>query len=80
MTSCPRPAPTRLLAVLLLWIAAPSIASAQDAMELDLAFKNGQLQGRDSEGRWEGSTPQVRHRDTRHAHRRAEIKKRHVRR
>ena len=76
MTSCPRPAPTRLLAVLLLWIAAPSIASAQDAMELDLAFKNGQLPGHASDGKREGNTRQVRRRDTRDALGRVQMKKR----
>jgi hypothetical protein len=65
---------------LVLWLIAPSIASAQDVMELDLAFKNGQLQRHASEGRQEGSTPQVRRRDTRAAFGRIQVKKRHVRR
>jgi hypothetical protein len=49
-------------------------------MELDLAFKNGQLQGHASDGRQEGSAPQVRYRDTRNALGRVKVKKRHVRR
>jgi hypothetical protein len=42
MTVHPRLA-SMLLAAALTWLALPSAASAQDVMELDLAFKNGQL-------------------------------------
>jgi hypothetical protein len=35
--------PTLLAVAVSLWLAAPLAASAQDVMELDLAFKNGQL-------------------------------------
>jgi hypothetical protein len=63
MTFHARFAPTLSFAVLLLWLTAPSIASAQDAMELDLAFKNGQLQGHPSERRQEGNAPDQRRHD-----------------
>jgi len=65
---------------LVLWLTAASIASAQDVMELDLAFKNGLLQGHDSGARPEVDTHQLRRHDTRDALRRVEVKKRHVRR
>jgi hypothetical protein len=71
---------TPLFAALVLYLTAPSIVSAQDAMELDLAFKNGQLPGQASDGKPEGSAPQVRGHDTRDVQERAEMKKRHVRR
>jgi hypothetical protein len=51
MTFRARLAPPLLVAVPLLLLAASSIASAQDVMELDLAFKNGLLQENASTGR-----------------------------
>ena len=45
---------------ILLWLAPASIASAQDVMELDLAFKNGLLQGHPPEVREERRDVQVR--------------------
>jgi len=67
---------TPFFAALVLCLTAPSIASAQDAMELDLAFKNGQLPGHASDGKREGNTRQVRRRDTRDALGRVQMKKR----
>lgn len=67
---------TPLLAALVLYLTAPSIASAQDVMELDLAFKNGQLPGHASDGKREESTPQSRSHDTRDALGRVQVKKR----
>jgi hypothetical protein len=64
----------------LLWLSPASIASAQDVMELDLAFKNGQLQGHAPEGRQEGNELQGQRHDTREAHGRVEAKKRDARR
>jgi hypothetical protein len=63
----------------LLWLSPASIASAQDVMELDLAFKNGQLQGHAAEGRQEGNELQRQRRDTREGHERV-AKKRDARR
>jgi hypothetical protein len=44
MTLHLRPASTLATVAVLLWLAPASIASAQDAMELDLAFKNSMSQ------------------------------------
>jgi hypothetical protein len=71
-----RPALTPLFAALVLYLTAPAIASAQDVMQLDLAFKNGQLSGQASDGKREGSIPQPRRHDTRDALRRVQVKKR----
>ena len=38
-----RRAPTLPAVATLLWLAIPSVAGAQDVMELDLAFKSGRL-------------------------------------
>ena len=67
---------TPLFAALVLYLTASSIASAQDAMELDLAFKNGQLPSQASDGKREGGTPQVRRHETRDAWGRVQVKKR----
>jgi hypothetical protein len=67
---------TPLFATLVLYLTAPSIASAQDVMQLDLAFKNGQLPGQASDGKREGNMPQVRRYDTRDALGRVQMKKR----
>ena len=51
MTVHPRLVSTLLVGADLLWLAASNVAAAQDAMELDLAFKNGQLGTHIPEGR-----------------------------
>ena len=51
MTVQPRFASKFLGAAALMWLVLPSAASAQDVMELDLAFKNGQLGTHGSEAR-----------------------------
>jgi len=53
MTVHPRLGSTLLVGAALLWFAAPNVTAAQDAMELDLAFKNGQLGTHASEVRQE---------------------------
>ena len=58
MTFSARFASPLLVAASLLWLAALSVASAQDVMELDLAFKNGQLQRNATEERQAGSVLQ----------------------
>ena len=68
------------LGSLFLGTALTSIASAQDVMELDLAFKNGLLQGYGSEGTLDGRPPQEQRHDRRAAQGWVEAKMRRVRR
>jgi hypothetical protein len=75
MTFRARLAPALTVAATLFWFAAPLVASAQDVMELDLAFKNGQLQGHASEGRQEGRALQAQRHETRDALRHSGLKK-----
>lgn len=56
-----------LVVAVFLGTALTSIASAQDVMELDLAFKNGLLRGHGHEGKREGSLPEAQRHDTRAA-------------
>jgi hypothetical protein len=78
MTMHARSAPALPAIAILLWLAPASIASAQDVMELDLAFKNSLSQGHAPEVREERRDGQVRRHDTRGAQGRVEVKKRHV--
>lgn len=57
MTVHPRLVSMLLVGAALLWLAAPNVAAAEDVMELDLAFKNGQLGTRASEVRQERRDP-----------------------
>ena len=65
---------------LFLGMALTSTASAQDVMELDLAFKNGLLPGYGPDGTQDGRPPQEQRHDTRAAQGRVEAKKGRVRR
>ncbi|MGC1665947.1 MAG: hypothetical protein WA773_21680 [Bradyrhizobium sp.] len=65
---------------LFLGTALTSTASAQDVMELDLAFKSGLLQAQGPEGNQEGRPPQEQRHDTRAAQGWLEAKKHRVRR
>jgi hypothetical protein len=65
---------------ILLWLAPASIASAQDVMELDLAFKNSLSQKPSPELREERRDGQVRRHRARDAQELVEVKKRYVRR
>lgn len=62
----------------LLWLVTPSIESARDVMELDLAFKNGRLQGGIPARRLEERPPQEQRQGARDAEVRVEMRKRHV--
>jgi len=73
-------APTLLLAALPLWLAAPSIASAQDVMQLDLEFKNSLSRGSSPEVREERRNGQGWRHKARDAEGLAAEKKRHARR
>jgi hypothetical protein len=63
---------------ILLWLAPASIASAQDVMELDFAFKNGRALGGAPAVRTEEHDVQAQHHETRDEKGRVEVKKRHV--
>jgi hypothetical protein len=65
---------------ILLWLAPASIASAQDVMELDLAFKNSLSQKPAPEVRAERRDGQARRQRARDDQGLVEVKKRHVRR
>jgi hypothetical protein len=73
-------ATTLLLAALPLWLAAPSIASAQDVMQLDLDFKNSLSQRSSPEVREERRNGQAWRHKARDAEGLAAEKKRHARR
>jgi hypothetical protein len=79
MTFCPPPASALAAIAVVLWLALAPIASAQDAMELDLAFKNSMSQAQAPHAR--DQTPRLqgpRHK-ARSAQRLVAEEKRHVR-
>jgi hypothetical protein len=57
MTFCPPPASALAAVAAVLWLALAPNASAQDAMELDLAFKNSMSQAHAPQAR--DQTPRV---------------------
>jgi hypothetical protein len=79
MTFHPRLALTLPAVVILLWLAPASIASAQDVMELDLAFKNSLSQRPSPEVREERRHVQARRHKARDAQGRVADKKRRAR-
>ena len=80
MTFHPRLALILPAVVILLWLAPASIASAQDVMELDLAFKNSLSQRPSPEVREERRNGQAWRHKARDAEGLAAEKKRHARR
>jgi hypothetical protein len=77
MTFRTRSAPCLAAAILFLSLAPASIASAQEAMQLDLEFRNSLSRGATSQEQGEGRQLQGRRRDASEAQKQIEVAKRY---